>query len=207
MEIKYLWPLLEDKEIFLNFDGWENWGDKNDVELIKIYNDEIKNEKFGVTCFTYGSDKIHYWTAYCKKEKGVCLWFDKTELEKDIEQNLEKDPNLKCRDVIYLTTKELSENGKLLELPFCKRKQYMDEKEFRVFRELKNDDSSNTGGFKFDPKSLKRIYFNSWLDVECMKALVAKAEGKMKCSFGHVKIKQNRVHKFKPWIKIAKELQ
>ena len=28
MEIKYLWPLLEDNEIFLNFNKWEKWGDK-----------------------------------------------------------------------------------------------------------------------------------------------------------------------------------
>jgi len=203
MEIEYLWPLLEDNEIFLNFDGWEKWGDKNDVELIKIYNDKIKNKKFGVTCFTYGSDKIHYWTAYCKRENGVCLWFDKTELEKDIE----KDPNLKCRDVIYLTPKELSENGKLSELPFCKRKQYIDEKEFRVFRELKNGDTSNTRGFEFSPKTLKRVYFNSWLDKECKKALVAKAKEKLSDGYAHVKIKQNKVHKFKKWTNIAKELK
>ncbi len=202
MNIKHLGELLEDEMIFLNFNNWDNWGDKNDVELLKIYNDKRNNKKFGITCFTYGNDRNHFWTAYCEKNQGVCLWFDKKGLENDIK----KDTSLKYGNVKYCTLDDLKK-GENSGLPFYKRKQYIDENEFRVFRELKNGDASSTGGIKFDPQTLKRIYFNSWVDKERMSASVALAKDKMRSSYGHVVIEQNKVHRYEKWITIAKELK
>jgi len=203
MRIEHLWELLEKEEIYLNYNYESDWEDKNDVELIKIYKDINNIEKLGVSCLTTGRDRYHFWKIYGGEREGVCLWFDKVDLMKDIK----KDKKLLWNKVDCYNENEFKEKRTIPKLPFIKRKQYEDEKEFRVFREHKRGDTSEAKGIKFTPKSLKRIYLNSWLDQNPYAAVKSKINEKLRGRYEVELIQQSKILEYPKWINIAKELK
>ena len=151
-----------------------------------------------VTCLTMAEDRFHFWKIFGESEKGVCLWFDRAQLEKDIK----KDETLVAHDVQYPSNDELRSLQRHL-IPFAKRAQYTDEREFRIIR------TSTTSGaseeiFNFSSHSLQRIYLNPWLtskDASKEKDRIRKILGD---GLGHVKVLQNRSLLSRDWIISAK---
>ncbi|PCI02928.1 MAG: hypothetical protein COB78_11625 [Hyphomicrobiales bacterium] len=198
MEIEYLEKTLENRELFLGKP--EDWPDKNDGELIQIYKVKKKLVDIRVTCLTMGPDRFHFWKIFGKGNLGVCLWFDKKELLLDIKT----DQNLREGSVCYFTPTQLKKNCSIDGLPFAKREQYSDEKEFRVLREYDEQATGETQGIAFNPNSLKKIYFNSWLSKSECDEKVEKIKSLKENCYKDVEICQNKTLEFQEFINAAK---
>ena len=155
-KLKYLEGILEESSLFLGEP--DSWPDKNDGEAMKLYKVGKKIQSIRATCLNMGADRYHFWEVYGGREHGVCLWFDSSLLLRDIKD----DATLSHRAVHYRFSSE-GRDLKLSDLPFLKRQQYSDEREYRVVRECCVAQSCS-GKLKFSPKSLVRIYLNPWLD-------------------------------------------
>lgn len=197
----FLEDMLQSKTIFLG--NPDDWADKNDSTLINIYKKKMRLHNIRATCLTMAADRYHFWEVFGEKEKGVCLWFDMNQLKEDIL----KDTNLISKPIIYLLPEKLEKCGEFKNLPFYKREQYRDEKEFRVLRKFQNkDDASNKCGFEFNPRSLKKIYLNSWLSPKEYKWQYNFIKSLLVDNLSHVDLQQNKVHDYKEWIYAAQNV-
>jgi len=146
---------------------------------------------------TTAPDRFHFWKIFGAEIEGVCLWFDRKEFQDKIDQDKSKDSSLKSDEVIYKTVSDLDNCKVLSKLPFSKRDQYGDEQEYRIFREFECADPTNEANYEFNPKSLKRIYFNSWLGNDSYEALRCKTIEKLKPNYGHIPIKGKKIAFYK----------
>jgi hypothetical protein len=112
------------------------WSDKNDVYFIKRYLD-INSQGFGkafALCFSEEFERHHFWQIFSPKEDGVAIEFDKDLLIKYAEEK-----GVMCKSVVYKPITDLrldialDVNFNSSTLPFVKRIQFKDEKEFRLF--------------------------------------------------------------------------
>jgi hypothetical protein len=169
-KLKYLEEILRSSHLHLGDPS--EWPDKNDSEGIRLFSGGNGGFKILSTCLTEAADRFHFWHVFGEQEKGVCLWFDKDLLVRDIG----KDNSLIANDVQYRTPEKLA----LLsfdQIPFAKREQYRDESEFRVLR-VKQSPDTPVEKFAFSQDSLRRIYLNPWLSsqqVESAKAWISEA--------------------------------
>ncbi|MEP0048873.1 MAG: hypothetical protein ABJE87_13935 [Roseobacter sp.] len=95
-----------------------------------------------------------------------------------------------------------SEKLSVCDLPFAKRSQYKDEREYRVFGE----NTGNNHHFKFSPSSLERIYLNAWLCWSEYKDLKAEIEERYLDDFNDVEIKQNWILDSNKWQDAVKQI-
>lgn len=191
-ELKYAENVLTTCKLHLGDPS--SWDDKNDYELIKIYAKAVSEPNVRATCLTTAADRFHFWTVFGHQDSGVCYWFDCKSLIADIA----KDETLIARKVLY--RKPNTRN----EIPFSKREQYSDEKEFRVLKHSRASDEQTS--FSFSPTSLRRIYLNAWLSP---KQLAEERERLMELSRGHlshVEIRQSRVIRKRAWIEGARRV-
>lgn len=201
MQIEYLEKTLAEKKLHLG--NPQSWPDKNDSEVIEIYRKKKNLGNVRATCLTEAPDRNHFWEIFGKCELGVCLWFDKSELVKDIDN----DPCLRGDLVTYYTPNKLIKKCNFSDLPFAKRAQYTDEQEYRVLRECELPSDGKNRGITFSPQSLKRIYFNSWLDSTAYRMEKRKIEQLNSLTYGHIKIQQNRTLRLSKWIDAAKKVK
>ncbi len=197
MKIEYLEKTLMNKELYLG--DPEEWPDKNDSAVIEIYRAKRKIKHIRATCLTMARDRYHFWALFGEKESGVCLWFNKEKLINDITN----DVNLRAKEISYYTPEQLRRKCNFSNLPFAKRKQYKDEKEYRILKELCPDSTNASNGVEFKPESLERVYFNSWLGASEFAREKSKAKIINPSLYKHVKFLQNRAHKFEKWIEAA----
>lgn len=118
------------------FDGWE---DRNDAELIELYNEHNPERKAAVLCFLNDDESIYHWVYFTNghtSEEVCCMEFDKNKL-----LEIAKQCGCECREVQYDTLKEVSFEEKF-ELLFTKRWPYRSEREFRIVRFYAENDSS-----------------------------------------------------------------
>lgn len=201
MTLEYLEKTLIRQELFLG--DPQSWPDKNDSKVLDVYKSQMALKAVRATCMSMAPDRYHFWKLFGDSENGVCLWFDRKSLERD----MEGDTSLRWKKVSYYTPSKLKEKCKLSELPFAKRAQYADEKEYRVLREYAETDKKLGYGITFQPASLKRIYLNSWLSRNTYKHLKRKIAYTSPSIYSHLKIKQNRVLDYKVWIDAAAEVK
>ncbi len=193
-ELKYLEGILKFQSLHLGDPAC--WDDKNDSAVLKNYAEKEKISAVRSTCLTNAPDRFHFWSIFGKEELGVCLWFDRELLKKDIEN----DKSLIASLVEYPKMKELElKKPELKKIPFLKREQYRDEGEYRIVRVYKDDPPPNDG-FKFSANSLKRIYLNAWLNENEVKDQNSKINELLGVEYKHVDLKQNRVLRKKNWI-------
>lgn len=177
----------------------QNWQDRNDGKLLELFSTNSGCVEIRATCLTSAADRFHFWAVFGQCKKGVCLWFDKAELMQDIAC----DETLRSGFVRYESAKTLAQLEPA-EIPFTKREQYADEREFRV---MKTYSSSNPGmdGFKFSAASLKRVYLNPWLNPAEVKQEKQRLAQLLQSDLDHVEIRQNRALKNLGWIEAAKQ--
>jgi ribosomal protein S18 acetylase RimI-like enzyme len=124
--------LLSILNVGLNFSNkWDNWEDKNDVELLKLY-EKIEGKKIKILCLQQDDETIHHWSFFtyngCKKDV-CCIEFDK---EKLLELYSDKEKYIHG-EVQYETINDVCfDNPK--ELLLTKRYPYRSEKEYRIIQ-------------------------------------------------------------------------
>jgi hypothetical protein len=132
-------PVLLDMLInkHLVFSDPKNWPDKNDSEILEIYEENKKyrhkkDVKLFALCFLMGNETVHHWNAFANGIGGCCIQFNKAKLEKLF--SAYKKDGLRFGRVVY---KKLIEDvsNRASRIPFQKRDPYRIEKEFRVIWE------------------------------------------------------------------------
>ncbi|KZK92962.1 hypothetical protein PsAD5_03324 [Pseudovibrio sp. Ad5] len=192
-KIEYLTDILKDKELHLGHPS--SWDDKNDSEVIQLYATGRRDDfDIRATCLTQASDRFHFWHIFGERENGVCLWFEKDAFIKDIEE----DPSLIASPIQYPNKRDLPQT-KPDEVPFTKREQYADEKEFRILR-VSSPDGIAHDKFRFSASSLRRIYFNPWLSRERLDSHKRFLKRHLRGDLSDVMLKQNRSLKHQKWI-------
>lgn len=170
------------------------WQDKNDAELIAIYAEATSVPIIRATCLTMAADRFHFWTVFGQQNGGVCFWFDRNSLLADIK----RDTTLVAQNVLYRKPRNLRE------LPFSKRSQYADEREFRVLKPFQSKGGKSS--FSFSPASLRRIYLNAWLTPDEVLKQRERIERLLGGKLGHVEVLQSRVLRRQQWIDDARHV-
>ncbi|WP_146193161.1 hypothetical protein [Maritimibacter sp. 55A14] len=191
-KLKHLEAVLKGQQLHLG--NPREWEDKNDSECIRIYSDKFLKFEVRGTCLTGAADRFHFWHIFGGRKRGVCLWFERDSLIKDIKG----DASLVADKVRYRMPAGLSQLESGL-IPFAKREQYRDECEFRVLR-LSTPQGMPTDKFSFSANSLKRIYLNPWLSPKEVEREKVRISGLMNDQLKHVCVMQNRSLKQKAWI-------
>ena len=149
--------LLSILNVGLNFSNkWDNWEDKNDVELLKLY-EKIEGKKIKILCLQQDDETIHHWNffAYSGCNKDVCcIEFDKEKLLKkysDKEKYVHGEVQYETiNDVCFDEPKELL---------LTKRYPYRNEKEYRIIQ-IGDDD------IKVVTDAIKKITLSQMLSDE-----------------------------------------
>ncbi len=159
-----LLDILENKRItFLNP---ENWDDKNDYYFINKYRDKSNYKSVLVLCFTERGERYHHWKVFTEGSSGVCIVFKRDELIKQ----LSYDENIIYGSVKYKKIKELENDINIEEIPFIKRIQFKDEKEFRIIYKAKYEDIKYKH-FNIDYECIEKIVLNPWLPDKLIQTL------------------------------------
>lgn len=160
MKFEYLEDTLRNARIHMSIplDSPNTWDDKNETYPLKAYckSKSVDERDFRIACFTVGPDRYHMWDIYGGKRSGVCLWFNFESFSTGVET---LNDDVRKGMVGYYTPNRLVKNCGPENLPFAKREQYRDEREYRIIS-TKNKNKE----FNYPRASLKRIYVNSWLD-------------------------------------------
>ena len=202
MKLEHLKDTLENKRLFLGDPN--SWEDKNDAKLMELFKEARGYAAIRVTCLTASADRYHFWDIFGEKERGVCLWFDRVQLLDDISH----DPNLCAGEVQYYMPESL-ETKTVDHLPFAKRAQYADEREFRVLRCYQKGEEVK-GALRFRPSSLKGVYLNPWLsqnggEFDMWKEQIRKWIES--AGYGQeIEILQNKTIYYPKWIEAAKKI-
>ena len=126
----------------------------------------------------------HHWRVFSPGSGGVCLEFDKHQLQECVQD----DPRFRCDSVIYRMINTVTTKGfKTDQLPFVKRFPYRDEKEFRIlFVDMAENNEFKQ--FEIPLSSIKRITLSPWMP----KALVTAVKSTLKSIKGCQKLRVNR---------------
>ncbi len=177
------------------FDGWE---DRNDAELIELYNEHHPERKAAVLCFLNDDESIYHWVYFTNghdSEDVCCMEFDKNRL-----LEIAKECGFECREVQYDTLKEVSFDDEY-ELLFTKRWPYRNEREFRIVRLYEEDDASEF--FLPVKDALARITVSGKLtQEECeRRTRELKENFRVSCDINHSTVFRND-----KWIQCARRL-
>jgi len=133
--IPVLIDMLENKRLVLS--DPKKWPDKNDSELITIYEKykkhcSNKEVKVFVMCFLMGHETVHHWNAFANGISGCCIEFDQERLKALL--SAEKNRGVRFHKVAY---KKIASDINIHPsmIPFQKRDPYKVEREFRVVGE------------------------------------------------------------------------
>lgn len=154
-KLEYLNSILG--ECALHLGDPTTWDDKNDAFAFSQYSKAKGHAGVRATCLTASSDRFHFWHIFGAREEGVCLWFDR----KLLMDSFENEAHLTVQAVNYCRECEL-EGKKVDELPFLKRMQYSDEREWRVVRYASESGRVPSSRLEFPPNALRKIYLNAW---------------------------------------------
>ena len=148
-----------------------SWEDRNDSFFLETYRTKKKLKTLLALCFTMRGETFHHWKVFAGNASGVCVRFHGDRLLDCFNGK----QGVRTGKVKYILTRDLKEKPpKPIELPFLKRKQYEDEKEFRILYES-HDKTFSHKTFKLDLKSIDRIILSPWLPnpvFETLKSLI-----------------------------------
>lgn len=150
------------------------WGDKNDVFFLKKYLANLKSKKphkkLFALCFTQQFERSHFWEVFSKNNFGVAIEFKKKLILELAENKGIKHANVKYKKINDLrseseTSEDLAENVTKNQLPFIKRWQFQDEKEYRLFylKESNSEFKDEFLDFQVPIEAIHRIVFSPHL--------------------------------------------
>ena len=193
--LEHLKGILQERQLYLG--DPKDWEDRNDSEVIRLSSTTFGGFNLRATCLTEAVDRYHFWHIFGGREHGVCLWFEKYSLLNDVEN----DPSLIADLVQYRNARDLS-RLEPKSIPFTKRDQYSDEREFRILR-VERARNVVSEKFAFSAHSLRRIYLNPWLSFAAAKRKKAEISSWLGRDLEHVHVYQNRSLRQKSWIDAA----
>jgi hypothetical protein len=116
----------------LTFGDPASWEDKHDRASLEAYRRLSGRRKARVLCLAEGTEQIHHWFYYAKKDSGCCIHFKTSKFLAAIK----KESRFLCGFVNYTPEKELSaaelKKTPPEAIPFIKRRAYEGEKEYRI---------------------------------------------------------------------------
>lgn len=137
-----------------------NWEDTNDSYYLGLYKKRRALKSLLVICFTQAAESFHHWKVFASGSGGVCVQFDRDELQKAVKAR----PNVRTRDVTYLTIKKNRKTGIATDdLPFLKRYGFGHEQEFRVIFESKTVASSRLN-VDIELSCIEQVTLSPWID-------------------------------------------
>ena len=137
----------------------QNWDDKNDSYFMSAYKRHKNLKSLLATCFTSAPETYHHWKIFSGNNSGVCIVFLNTQLQERISNK----NGLKSDYVEYKTLEELGKiSPEINNLPFTKRYQFKDEKEFRIIYESSLEDLPFYD-LDIELEDIDRIFLSPWL--------------------------------------------
>ena len=156
-ELRFLIHLLNKTRLTLV--SPRSWDDTNDSFYIETYKKHKMLKTIFALCFTETRETYHHWKVFSGTTSGVSIAFYKSKLV-----SWAKAHGLRCGSVKYYNVKELREKKSNIDnMPFTKRKAYIDKNEFRLLYE--NDELEyRVMKFEIEPDiMIRRIRINPWL--------------------------------------------
>ena len=171
-----------------------SWEDRNDSFYVEKYREIKKLKTVLALCFTTKAETFHHWKIFAGNSGGVCIRFNADKLL----ACLNNSSGIRADHVTYKLMRELkSEPPVVDELPFIKRKQYVDEEEFRIIYENRNK-LYNTKDFKINLECIERITLSPWLPQsvsKTVKGVVRNIDGCNSIDLIRTGVIENRVWK------------
>lgn len=145
------------------------WDDKNDAYFMSEFK-RLKNAKTLLAlCFAESDETYHHWRVFSNGPDGVCIEFEKDALL----DNLRAQPNVSARLVDYELIANLRKKDiKIDQLPFLKRRPYIDECEHRIIY-VDTVDSLEFKNLDIELGWIKRVTLSPWMSL-ALRASVAK---------------------------------
>lgn len=152
----------------------ETWDDKNDSYVINQYKARKKLKTVLALCFASQSERYHHWKVFADGSSGVCIEFVRIRFMASFEKCCKTVPEFRSGEVDYLTLDGL---GKLDDSernvnrwPFLKRKAFIDEREFRIIFESKDDDKTPKE-IPIEIGCIRKITLSPWLHRSLFKTV------------------------------------
>jgi hypothetical protein len=177
----------------------QDWEDKNDSHYLKIYKTKLGLKSVLALCFTEAGETYHHWKVFSGNSAGICIQFNKEKLF----ECFNKVSGMKKDSVIYKKIPEVKAKRPINnELPFLKRYQFRDEKEFRFVYGSKLDVIKNKD-VSINPSCIEMIIFNPWIPkpvFESVKMVIRKINGCNK-----IRISRSTLIDNEAWKKISEK--
>ena len=154
-----------------------SWDDRNDAFFMAEFQTRSGAKSVLALCFAEAPETYHHWRVFSAGSEGVCLEFDKDKLR----ETEELDNRFTCKSVEYRTINVASKNGiAVADLPFVKRYQYKDEKEFRILF-VDKDVIRDFEQLKISLDWIKRITLSPWMPKPLVKTVKSTLKGIKGC--------------------------
>jgi len=137
------------------------WDDTNDTHFLNAFKEIVGSRSLYAACFTQAPETYHHWQVFAHANEGVCVEFDRHALLKSL---MEMSTAYRWGDVKYRTLAQLRLRKRInvYELPFLKRKGFIDEQEFRLlFHSRKPQMAAHY--VTIERPWIRRIILNPWL--------------------------------------------
>lgn len=139
-----------------------SWDDSNDSYYMGLYRQKKELKTILAACFSEAEETYHHWKVFAEGVGGVCVRFDRARLLK-LAKSME---GVSGGKVKYRTMKELeSESPKVGELPFLKRAPYINESEYRLIFESK-DEQLESLDIEFSLTLIDRVTLSPWMNYD-----------------------------------------
>ncbi len=190
--------MLEKRCVFLG--QYHRWDDRNDKRYLEKYKSEKGLKTLLVCCFSGKRETFHHWKVFASK--GVCIEFRKNKLI----SSLEGVKGVHHKKVRYHHVEYGQAEGgwSVRQLPFLKRRVYVDEAEYRFIYENKTSQES-VKELPLDLNCIKKINLSPWLpDAEVQKA-IKKIHGIKGCE--NLNVLPSTVLENSDWVKLLDSLR
>lgn len=166
------------------------------------YKEKKKLKTVLALCFTSKAETFHHWKVFANNSAGVCVRFNKDNLL----ASFNKIYGIKYDYVTYRSMRYLKSNppSSADELPFLKRKQYRDEKEFRIIYKNKNKEHK-VKYLTIDLQSIERITLSPWIPLpvsKTVKKVICNIDG---CNL--IQLLKTGMVEHKVWKNIAEDIK
>ena len=136
-----------------------SWDDRNDSHYLLVYKNKKRLKTLLAICFTQVAETYHHWRVFAAGPSGVCVKFRRAELLKEVK----KCAGIKTREVEYLKIDEnRSRKPSIDQLPFIKRYEFKDEREYRAIYESSESDLSKKD-IPIPLSCITRITLSPWV--------------------------------------------
>lgn len=134
------------------------WDDRNDSYYLNLYTKKRNLKRTLALCLSKKNETYHHWRVFTNKDNGVCIVFDRKELENHLKQN----KNVMHGSVNYMPLSKMQEiNFTTDDMPFLKRYAFADESEYRIIYPSSQDVTFKD--INIPLTTIRKISINPWI--------------------------------------------